>query len=439
MSFNYLMQILFIYPFILLVHHQISDISFKWYEYFVIVSVFVLTDFSSFYYFFLEFTVLILFSYIKDRTKPMALHLFYGMYPWVMEGVLRRFVAFYVLPVFTITDPGLFSENIFVIILTEFLVYFIYFVATYQIRFDFQSLSDWVSTQTLRRRLFVIDIGMLVYFIAIEFFTGAEYYGHVNTLMIRQLLTIFYFIVFIGSLIYLNSAYKKHLEEELVKVRLSELDTLLTYTKQIEELYTEIRAFRHDYANILTTINEGIIHNDMDIIKKVYQSVLKESNDILESSKYDFEGLAYIKDDALKSIIATKIFDAKKRGIDVRLDIPDTIDKPDNMALLDVIRLISILVDNAVEAALKAECPQVTINLHEDDGNYIITISNSTKEERIPIAYLSGDGYTSKKNGDHGIGLTTIKRFKDKYPNLNVEAVNNRYLVEQRVTIEKNN
>ncbi|WP_277294618.1 sensor histidine kinase [Streptococcus hyointestinalis] len=288
----------------------------------------------------------------------------------------------------------------------------------------------------MRIRLLAIDIGMLVYFIAMEFFSGAEYYGHVDTLLIRQLLTIVYVIVFIGSLIYLNSAYKKHLEEELVKVRLSELNTLVTYTKQIEELYADIRAFRHDYANIISTLSEGIAHNDMDIIKKVYANVIKESGDILESSKYDFEGLAYIKDDALKSLIATKVFDAKKRGIDVQLDIPDTIDKPDNMALLDVIRLISILIDNAIEAALKAEHPQVMINIHEDDNDYIITVSNSTKEEKTPLAYLSGNGYTSKKTGEHGIGLVTIKRFQDQYPQLSVEATSGQYRVMQKVVLK---
>lgn len=437
MSFNYWIQILFIFPFILLVYQQVSAISLKWYEYLIIVSVFILTDVLGFYFIFLEFAVLILFSYIKDKSKPTALHLFYGLYPWVIEGLLRRFVFFYIFPIFHATDSRLFVENGLVPFITELFVYLIYFVATYRLRFDFNVLVDLVSTQTLRIRLFAIDIGMLIYFVAIEFFSGADYYGHVDTLLIRQLLTIVYFIVFIGSLIYLNSIYKKHLEEELVKVRLSELDTLVTYTKQIEELYAEIRAFRHDYANVLTTINEGIIHNDMGIIKKVYQSVLKESSDILESSKYDFEGLAYITDDALKSLIATKIFDAKKRGIDVQLDIPDKVDKPDNMALLDVIRLISILVDNAVEAALKAEHPQIMLNIHEDKDDYTIFISNSTKEERTPIAYLSGNGYTSKKAGEHGIGLVTIKRFKDKYPQLSVEATSDQYRVTQIVAVKK--
>ena len=401
----------------MLVYHQVSAITLKWYEYLIIISVFVFTDLSWFYFIFLEFAVLIAFSYLKDKTKPIALHFFYGLYPWVIDSLLRRFVLFYVLPIFGITDSRLFLENISVLALTELFIYIIYFIATYRLRFDFNVLIELVSTQTLRIRLLAIDIGMLVYFIAMEFFSGAEYYGHVDTLLIRQLLTIVYVIVFIGSLIYLNSAYKKHLEEELVKVRLSELNTLVTYTKQIEELYADTRAFRHDYANIISTLSEGIAHNDMDIIKKVYANVIKESGDILESSKYDFEGLAYIKDDALKSLIATKVFDAKKRGIDVQLDIPDTI-------------------DNAIEAALKAEHPQVMINIHEDDNDYIITVSNSTKEEKTPIAYLSGNGYTSKKTGEHGIGLVTIKRFQDQYPQLSVESTSGQYRVMQKVVLK---
>ena len=61
MSFNYVIQSLCIFPFILLVYRQVSAFSLKWYEYLIIVSVFVLTDFSWFYFIFLEFAVLILF------------------------------------------------------------------------------------------------------------------------------------------------------------------------------------------------------------------------------------------------------------------------------------------------------------------------------------------------------------------------------------------
>ena len=435
MLLNYLLQILFIFPFVMLVYRQVSSISLKWYEYGIIFFTFVFSDLSFFYLLFLEIAVLIFFSYHKDQTKPIELHIFYGLYPWIMDSLLRRFVFFYILPVFGVESSKLFSENISVLAVTELFVYIIYFSSTYHLRFNFDILVEMVGTKIFRRRVSILDLSMFIYFYAMEFFSGVDYYGHINTLIMRKILTIVYFCIFITSIAFINMKYNKYIEDELTKVRLSELEVLLTYTKKIEELYNDIRAFRHDYANIMSTLNEGIIHNDMQSIRNVYQTIIKESDSLLKRSKYEFEGLTYIKDDAIKSLIATKIFEAKKRGVEVQLDIPEEIEKPDNISLLDFIRLISILLDNAIEATIRSEFPKLILNIYTDDSIYYLIVINSTKEKAIPIEYLTGNGYTTKEGSNHGIGLTTMKQMKMKYPQLNVETTSNQYNVIQKIKI----
>ena len=42
-------------------------------------------------------------------------------------------------------------------------------------------------------------------------------------------------------------------------------------------LYGEIRAFRHDYLNILTSLKLSIEHEDLNAIREVYENVLRES------------------------------------------------------------------------------------------------------------------------------------------------------------------
>ena len=39
-------------------------------------------------------------------------------------------------------------------------------------------------------------------------------------------------------------------------------------------LYGEIRAFRHDYLNILTSLKLSIEHEDLNAIREVYENVL---------------------------------------------------------------------------------------------------------------------------------------------------------------------
>ncbi len=43
-----------------------------------------------------------------------------------------------------------------------------------------------------------------------------------------------------------------------------QLQELATYSQHVEMLYGEIRAFRHDYLNILTSLKLSIEHEDLN-------------------------------------------------------------------------------------------------------------------------------------------------------------------------------
>ena len=60
------------------------------------------------------------------------------------------------------------------------------------------------------------------------------------------------------------------------KRNMQEIENYYKYTLQIENINNEMRKFRHDYVNILSTMSEFIRENDMDglkntSMKKFYQ------------------------------------------------------------------------------------------------------------------------------------------------------------------------
>ena len=55
------------------------------------------------------------------------------------------------------------------------------------------------------------------------------------------------------------------------------LDDLEKYSEQVESLYETLRSFRHDYTNVMISLNEAIQMKDIDQIKMIYDSVLKDS------------------------------------------------------------------------------------------------------------------------------------------------------------------
>ena len=86
-----------------------------------------------------------------------------------------------------------------------------------------------------------------------------------------------------------------------------------------------MRGFRHDYANLLITLRLGIEDNDINQIKNIYQSVLKNSQKRLRANKYDIGRLVNIENSALKSLLASKLIQVNDNYISVSSEVPEMI------------------------------------------------------------------------------------------------------------------
>ena len=75
-------------------------------------------------------------------------------------------------------------------------------------------------------------------------------------------------IIFFITLIIIISRYT--LRELRYRRNMEEIETYYEYTLQIESINNEMRKFRHDYVNILTTMSEYIRENDMDGLKTYF-------------------------------------------------------------------------------------------------------------------------------------------------------------------------
>ena len=365
--------------------------------------------------------ILFLISYFSRKDLPLSLHMFNGSFPWVIDSIIIRTISFFVLPIFGLDYIDL-SKNKILFVIVQFSVLLVYLLSIKISKIDFQTFIEISEIKSLRKKLVFTNVTMIFYYIAIEFLTSAEieFGGIIPTLIYRQWLVFLYFIFFILMLVYMNRSYQNRLEKEIANAREQELRYLSAYSKKVEGLYEELRAFRHDYANILVSLREGIDRKDIGMIQKIYDSVLEDSADFIQNSKFNISRLANIEDDAIKSLLSAKFLEAEAKHIEVDLEVKEKIGVPD-IPLLDYIRLLAILCDNAIEAALEAEHPAITIACFYQDDDYVLIVDNTTKEESVPVNLIYQKDYSSKGNG-RGIGLTTIHQMMRKYPNLTVET-----------------
>lgn len=102
----------------------------------------------------------------------------------------------------------------------------------------------------------------------------------------------------------------QELRLEVVKQTL-EMKYMNEYAKETTRQYNEIRKFKHDYVNILSSLDYFIQLKDMDKLSHCYQEVIRPTQELLDTNSFNFKELSNIKSDELKSILAIKMLLAK--------------------------------------------------------------------------------------------------------------------------------
>ena len=230
-------------------------------------------------------------------------------------------------------------------------------------------------------------------------------------------------IVFICLLLifFAMNAKKVQVEREIaLNQKKFEQEHLQTYTDEIVALYNEIRGFRHDYAGMLVSMQIAIDSKDLQEIDRIYNQVLVKANQKLRSDKYTYFDLNNIEDSALRSLIAQSIVYARNKDVEFTLEVKDIITRL-SIDLLDLVRIMSVLLNNAVEGAAESCSKQMEVAVIKMDLETVIVIQNSCKYTMTPSEDLFELGF-STKGRNRGIGLNNVKEILDKYENIILET-----------------
>ncbi|OTO14204.1 GHKL domain-containing protein, partial [Enterococcus sp. 3H8_DIV0648] len=239
---------------------------------------------------------------------------------------------------------------------------------------------------------------------------------------VRKYLIVVFILVIILLIVYLNIKTRQMDKQRIQELKDNQLADLTSYVQQIEAMYGELRGFRHDYHNVLISLNESIKTKDLSIIQDTYNRILNQEGIALDDEHYSLARLNNLKTLPIKGIFSTHIIQAWQKNIPVNIEIDDVIQN-EAIDILDYVRIASILLDNAIEAAEKAENPFLTIVfLRDETMNKIqLIIENSCPDEVIDITKIFKKDY-STKGENRGLGLATVQAILQNYTNLSLQT-----------------
>ena len=243
-------------------------------------------------------------------------------------------------------------------------------------------------------------------------------------------LLILYFLLTISMILIVLYTIKKNYEAQK---KVEYLENLNEYTRNLELVYNNLRSFKHDYVNIMTSLAAYIDEKRYDELETFFYEHILPMQKNLTQKNGALNNLLHVHVLELKSILYTKLLLAVNQDIEVNLDIPDDIDSV-NMDPVDLTRMLGIYLDNAIEACLETEHPTINFHLGKMNQDIILIISNTFVDKGLSVAQMYKKEVTTKGDG-HGIGLHNVSQILNRYDNIYHETLMEDGLFIQQVQI----
>ena len=215
------------------------------------------------------------------------------------------------------------------------------------------------------------------------------------------------------------------------------LANLAKYTSQLEVMTDDLRRFRHDYQNILYSLNSALSTNNLDYAKRALGHLTRATQRDIKVPTGIIGPLKNIKDSGIKAVVYNKVSSAMDKELNLEIEIADPIQLTQTLQQVDAIRIITILFDNAIRAAAKSEKKLVDFSLYENQFAQFIVIGNSTAQAKVDLNQLTAIAHTVTLGRNHHLGLRNLQIILARYPGASNDRSSKDHYFEQRIIIPK--
>lgn len=188
--------------------------------------------------------------------------------------------------------------------------------------------------------------------------------------------------------------FSKQIDRRIAKYQ---SDLIKTHYDEVENMYRQIRGWRHDYRNHIQVMKAYAANGDMEAIK--------EYLDKLDTDLSTVDTVIKTGNSMADAILNSKISLARSKKIEVKADahIPFKLKTSE----IDLCVIIGNLFDNAIEASLSLPEEQRLIRVYMDMKNtqLYISFTNFTSGKKLK---KQGGRFSTTKGDGHGFGLIRI-------------------------------
>ena len=251
------------------------------------------------------------------------------------------------------------------------------------------------------------------------------------TLVVQLIITFYYintypiiftFLNFISLFAYFFISFSSLTRTMELQITTENLESVENYNNTLTILYDNVKAFKHDFDNMIFTIGGFINTNDMNGLKKYYSSLEKECQNI---NNVALLNPTLINNPGIYNLLTAKYKKAKDDNVEIQLEFFFDLNKL-HMPIYDFSRMLGIFLDNAIEAAALSKEKIVKIIFRDSSKSHvqIVQIENSYINKNINTKKIFEKGITEKEN-HLGMGLWEVNQILNRNNNVNLITEHN--------------
>ena len=188
------------------------------------------------------------------------------------------------------------------------------------------------------------------------------------------------------------------------RIAVYQRELIETHYREVENMYRQIRGWRHDYRNHIQMMKVLAANGNMDALKAYLDELDTDLNTV--------DTVVKTGNPMADAILNSKISLARSRNIPTQVDahIPVKL----KMSELDLCCIIGNLFDNAMEAsmALPEEKRLIRVYMDMKGTQLYISFTNFTAAKKLSKV---GKGFKTSKGEGHGFGLVRMDDIVSRY------------------------
>ena len=240
------------------------------------------------------------------------------------------------------------------------------------------------------------------------------------------------FLNFISLLMYFVLSFLSLAKISNLVTTTQKLESAEEYNRTLHILHDNVRGFKHDFDNIVTTIGGYIKTEDMEGLRKYY---IELEDDCQKVNNLYILNPGIVNNDGIYNLLTKKYNEADSKNIKVNiaflLDLGNL-----HMKIYEFARILGILLDNAIEASSECEEKIINLSLRNDSKNSreLIVVENTYNNTDVDTEKIFEKGISGKENHT-GLGLWEVRKIIKKNNNVNLHTSKNDKFFSQTLEI----